>query len=129
MVHGVAPQGARGLHFLTILTVHRSGRESTIGYVFLSAEVSMCSIGNDPHDEHREYLNYSLSRRDLLRNGDRRRRCRAPLWSLEGSELYYEANGKLYAAKVQNGQQMFGEPRELLPISRFVPTRLRRTWI
>ncbi len=52
---------------------------------------------------------------------------RAPLWSLDGSELYYDANGKMYAVKFLGGTQPFGQQRQL-PISGFVPTGLRRTF-
>ncbi|MGB7220616.1 MAG: hypothetical protein WBD07_17590 [Vicinamibacterales bacterium] len=52
---------------------------------------------------------------------------RGPIWSLDGSELYYDSNGKMYAVKVQTGTPMFGEQREL-PISGFIPTGLRRTF-
>ena len=51
----------------------------------------------------------------------------APLWSADGTEIYYEASGKLYALRFGNGLNMFGAPREL-PITGFVPTGLRRTW-
>ena len=50
-----------------------------------------------------------------------------PLWSADGTEIYYESSGKLYAVRFGNGLNMFGAPREL-PISGFVPTGLRRTW-
>lgn len=87
----------------------------------------MCSIGNDPHDEHREYL-ITPCRGGTCSGTAIVAPVVVPRFG-PSRALYYEANGKLYAAKVQNGQQMFGEPRELLPISRFVPTRLQRTWI
>ena len=51
----------------------------------------------------------------------------APLWSADGTEIYYESNGKLLAMRFGNGLNMFGPTREL-PISGFVPTGLRRTW-
>jgi Tol biopolymer transport system component len=53
---------------------------------------------------------------------------RAPYWSPDGSELYYDVNGTMHAVKIQGeGPQMFGERREL-PITGFVPTGLRRTF-
>jgi hypothetical protein len=51
----------------------------------------------------------------------------APVWSADGSQIYYERSGRLYAVRFQNGLEMFSRPREL-PIVGFVASGLRRNW-
>ncbi len=53
---------------------------------------------------------------------------RAPIWSLDGRELYYDVNGRMHVVRFQgDGTPMFSERREL-PIAGFIPTGLRRTF-
>lgn len=54
---------------------------------------------------------------------------RAPIWSLDGTELYYDANGTLNVLSVdgRGTVPVFGARRET-PIAGFIPTGLRRTY-